>query len=425
MTPVNPTTSPRIDAPSAQWEPAPHLPLPSWPNSSYGPIYMDCHATTPLDPLVVEAMWPFLTQHFGNSGSGHAYGWAAKAAVDQAREILAAALNASPEEIVFTSGATESNNLAIKGIAETHIDKGRHIITVVTEHPAVLDPCRYLESLGFEVTLLPVQPDGLVDLELLAQSIRSDTILVSVMLANNEIGVLQPIAEIGAICRDRGVLFHTDAAQAIGKVPIDVQAMNVDLMSLTAHKVYGPKGIGALYVRQSNPHVRLAPQLHGGGQEGGRRAGTLFIPQIVGFGRAVELGLAQLEEETTRTIALRQRLWDQISAFQSSVPMHLNGHPTQRLPGNLNVTIEGVRGEDVLAAVQEVAAVSSSSACQSTKVAKGKLSHVLRAIGRVSDPNTATIRYGIGRFHTPEDIDRVARATLGAIDKCRAGAAWY
>ncbi|MCU0570138.1 MAG: aminotransferase class V-fold PLP-dependent enzyme, partial [Oculatellaceae cyanobacterium Prado106] len=255
------------------------------------PIYLDCHATTPLDPRVLAAMLPFFTEHFGNPASvTHQYGWEAEAAVQQAREAIATSIQATPEEIVFTSGATEANNLAIKGVAEAYHAKGRHLITLQTEHRAVLDPYRYLESLGFEVTILPVQSDGLLDLDKLEQSFRPDTILVSVMAANNEIGVLQLLAEIGAMCRDRQILFHTDAAQAIGKIPLDVEALSIDLMSLTAHKVYGPKGIGALYVRRRNPRVRLAAQLHGGGHERGMRSGTLYTPQIVGFGQAVAVG---------------------------------------------------------------------------------------------------------------------------------------
>ncbi|HEY9805910.1 MAG TPA: aminotransferase class V-fold PLP-dependent enzyme, partial [Candidatus Obscuribacterales bacterium] len=291
-------------------------------------------------------MLPYFTEHFGNPASvTHVYGWEAEAAVKKAREILAAAINCGPEEIVFTSGATEANNLAIKGVAEAYISKGRHIITVSTEHNAVLDPCRYLESLGFEVTYLSVQSDGLINLGELEQAFRPDTILVSVMAANNEIGVLQPLAEIGALCHQHQVLFHTDAAQAIAKIPLDVAAMQIDLMSLTAHKVYGPKGIGALYVRRRNPRVQVAPQLHGGGHERGMRSGTLYTPQIVGFAKAVELGLAEQEVETQHLIQLRDRLWQQL---QTVGDIYLNGHPTQRLPGNLNISVAGVDGQALL-----------------------------------------------------------------------------
>lgn len=271
------------------------------------PIYLDCHATTPVDQRVLTAMLPYFTEHFGNPASvNHLYGWEAEAAVKKARETLATAINASPEEIIFTSGATEANNLAIKGVAEAYFNQGRHIITIETEHNAILDPCQYLEKLGFEVTFLPVQTDGLIDLEQLEKAIRPDTILVSMMAANNEIGVIQPLEKIGEICRDRNILFHTDAAQAIGKIPLDVNSMNINLMSLTAHKIYGPKGIGALYVRRRNPRVKLASQIQGGGHERGFRSGTLYTPQIVGFAEAVNLGLSHIESENKRLTNLRQ-----------------------------------------------------------------------------------------------------------------------
>ena len=330
------------------------------------PIYLDCHATTPLEPVVLEAMLPYFTESFGNPASNsHSYGWEAEAAVKLAREQLAQTINARPEEIVFTSGATEANNLAIKGVAEANLARGRHIITLVTEHNAVLDPCRYLASLGFEITWLPVEADGLVDLGKLEAAFREDTILVSIMVANNEIGVLQPLAEIGAMCRARQVLFHSDAAQAIGKVPLDVEAMNISLMSLTAHKVYGPKGIGALYVRRKAPRVQLSPQLHGGGHERGLRSGTLYTPQIVGLAKAVTLACESMQTEAERLSRLRNRL------FQSLLPLggiQLNGHPTQRLSGNLNLSIEGVDGQALLLGLQPVVAVSSGSACTSAKI---------------------------------------------------------
>jgi cysteine desulfurase len=374
------------------------------------PIYLDCHATTPVDPRVLEVMLPYFTEHFGNPASvTHQYGWEAEAAVQQAREVLAAAINASPEEIVFTSGATEANNLAIKGVAESYFSKGRHLITVATEHRAVLDPCRYLETLGFEVTVLPVQPDGLVDLEQLEKSLRPETILVSVMAANNEIGTLQPIAEIGALCRQYGVLFHTDAAQAIGKIPLDVEAMQIDLMSLTAHKVYGPKGIGALYVRRKQPRVQLAAQIHGGGHERGMRSGTLYTPQIVGFAKAVELGLAERESETQQITALRNRLWQQLQTLDG---VRLNGHPTRRLPGNLNISVAGVDGQALLLGLQPFVAVSSGSACTSAKV---EPSHVLTALGMSPELAFASIRFGIGRFNTQEEIDRVATGVIETV----------
>jgi len=378
------------------------------------PIYLDCHATTPLDPRVFEAMRPFFLEHFGNPASvTHVYGWEAEAAVQRSREAIARAINAQPEEIVFTSGATEANNLAIKGVAEAYFAKGRHIVTVQTEHSAVLDPCRYLATLGFEVTFLSVQPDGLIDLADLARSLRPDTVLVSVMAANNEIGVLQPLAEIGALCRDRGVLFHTDAAQAIAKIPLDVQALPIDLMSLTAHKAYGPKGIGALYVRRRDPRVTLAPQLHGGGHERGRRSGTLPTPQIVGLAEAIALGVADLSAEAQRITALRQRLWQRLQTLPG---VWLNGHPTQRLPGNLNLSVADVDGQALLLGLQSTVAVSSGSACTSAKI---EPSHVLRALGRSPELAFASIRFGIGRFNTEAEIDQVAEAAIATIQALR------
>jgi cysteine desulfurase len=381
---------------------------------SHRPIYLDCHATTSVDERVLKAMLPYFTEHFGNPASiGHAYGWEAEAAVKQARAVLADAIHATPEEIVFTSGATEANNLAIKGVAETYFSKGRHIITVQTEHSAVLDPCRYLETLGFEVMFLPVQSDGLIDLAQLEKAIRPDTILVSVMAANNEIGVLQPLAEIGAICRQHQVLFHTDGAQAVGKISLDVQAMNIDLISLTAHKVYGPKGIGALYVRRRNPRVQLAPQLHGGGHERGMRSGTLYTPQIVGFAKAVELGLEEQVSESERLTQLRQRLWQQLSQLEG---IYINGHPTQRLSGNLNISVEGIDGSALLLGLQPVVAVSSGAACSSVNTDP---SHVLMALGHSEALAYASIRFGIGRFNTVEEIDRVAQHAIATIESLR------
>ncbi len=378
------------------------------------PIYFDCHATTPVDPQVLDAMLPYFTEHFGNPSSvSHAYGWEAEAGVKQAREIIAAGIQASPEEIIFTSGATEANNLAIKGVAEAYFSQGQHIITVATEHRAVLDPCQYLESLGFEVTFLPVGEDGLIDLAALKETIRKDTILVSVMAANNEIGVLQPLAEIGQICREKEVLFHTDAAQAIGKIPLDVEAMNIDLMSLTAHKVYGPKGIGALYVRRRQPKVRLASQIQGGGQERNFRSGTLYPPQIVGFGKAVELGLAEMEAEGERQAKLRDRAWQELSQLEG---VYLNGHPTQRLPGNLNISIAGVDGTALILGLQPVIAVSSGSACSSQFTAP---SHVITALGRNKSLANASIRFGLGRFTTSEDMDRAIAHTISTIESLR------
>ncbi|WP_088890154.1 cysteine desulfurase family protein [Leptolyngbya ohadii] len=377
------------------------------------PIYLDAHATTPVDDRVLQKMLPFFTEYFGNPGSLHAYGWEVEAALRQAREMLAGAIGATPEEIIFTSGATEANNLAIKGVAEAYFAKGRHLITVQTEHSAILDPCRYLESLGFEVTYLPVQPDGLLDLDKLEQAIRSDTVLVSVMAANNEIGVLQPLNQIGAICQQHQVLFHTDAAQAIGKIPLDVEAMQIDLMSLTAHKIYGPKGIGALYVRRRQPRVQLAAQLHGGGQERGLRSGTLYPPQIVGFAEAVQLALAERETESQRIQQLRDRLWQQL---QEVGGIYLNGHSDRRLPGNLNISVEGVDGQALLLGIQPFAAVSSGSACASAKTTP---SHVLSALGRSPELAHASIRFGIGRFNTEAEIDRVAAGVAATVKALR------
>ncbi len=378
------------------------------------PIYLDCNATTPIDERVLKTMLPYFTEHFGNPASiTHQYGWEAEAAVKKAREILATGINTTPEEIIFTSGATEANNLAIKGIAEAYFNKGRHIITIATEHNAVLDPCTYLQNLGFEVTYLPVNTDGIIDLTSLETALRKDTILVSIMAANNEIGVLQPLARIGEICKENSILFHTDAAQAIGKIPLDVQAMNIDLMSLTAHKIYGPKGIGAIYVRRRHPRVKLASQIHGGGHERGMRSGTLCTPQIVGFGKAVEVALAEMESETKRLTSLRQKLWEKLQTLEN---IFLNGHPTERLPGNLNISVEGVDGQALLLGLQSVMAVSSGSACTSAKVAP---SHVLQALGRSEKLAYASVRFGIGRFNTVEEIDMVSEQAITTIKSLR------
>ena len=381
---------------------------------SQRPIYLDAHATTPMDKRVLSVMLPYFTERFGNpSTNSHVYGWEAGAAVKQARLAIAQIINASPEEIVFTSGATEANNLAIKGVAEAYFNEGKHIITVATEHRAVLDPCKYLETLGFKVTYLPVQSNGLLDLDKLIAAISEDTILVSVMVANNEIGVLQPLAEIGEICHERGVLFHTDAAQAIAKIPLDVAAMNIDLMSLTAHKVYGPKGIGALYVRRRNPRVKLASQLQGGGQERGRRSGTLYTPQIVGFAEALKLGVEEMASESKRLFELKIQLW---SMFESLDGIYLNGNLQKSLPGNLNISIAGVDGSALLLALQSTVAVSSGSACSSASTAP---SHVLTALGRDEKLAHASLRFGIGRFNTLEEIKTVGETASAAIESLR------
>ncbi len=378
------------------------------------PIYLDCHSTTPVDERVINAMLPYFTEHFGNPAStSHVYGWEAEAAVTKARETIAAAINATPEEIIFTSGATEANNLAIKGVAEAYFSKGQHIITVATEHNAVIDPCNYLKTLGFEITFLPVQQDGIINLKDLEEAFRHDTILVSIMAANNEIGVLQPLAEIGAMCRERNIIFHSDSAQAIAKIPLDVQAMNIDLMSLTAHKVYGPKGIGALYVRRRNPRVILASQQHGGGQERGMRSGTLYTPQIVGFGKAVEIALQNQATENEFITQLRQILWEQISQLKG---IHLNGHLNKRLSGNLNISIEGVDGSALLLGLQPMMAVSSGSACSSKDTAP---SHVLAALGHPGKLAYASVRFGIGRFNTVEEINQVAQHFISTVESLR------
>jgi cysteine desulfurase len=378
------------------------------------PIYLDRHATTPVDPRVLAVMLPYFTEQFGNpTSTTHEYGWAAAAGVEGARVQIAIAIGAEPMEIVFTSGATEANNLAIKGIAEAYYSKGQHIITVATEHNAILDPCGYLATLGFEITYLPVQSDGMIDLEFLDRSIRTDTILVSIMAANNEIGVLQPIAQIGKICHEKGVLFHTDAAQAIGQIPLDVNSMNIDLMSITAHKIYGPKGIGALYVRRRNPRVTLSPQLHGGGHERGMRSGTLYPPQIVGMATAIDIAAAEQIAESHRLLGLRERLWHQINQLSG---IHLNGHFDRRLSGNLNVSIEGVDGNALLLGLRDTVALSSGAACSSAKVAP---SHVLMALGRSEKLAYAALRFGIGRGNTRDEIDRVAASVIETIASLR------
>lgn len=382
--------------------------------STARPIYLDSNATTPVDPRVLEAMLPFFTEYFGNPSSlNHAYGWEAEAGVKTAREQLASAINADPVEIIFTSGATEANNLAIKGVAESYMHEGKHVITVQTEHNAVLDPCRYLETLGFSVTYLPVQSDGLIDLDKLEQAIQPDTILVSVMAANNEIGVLQPLEHIGKLCRDSGCLFHTDAAQALGKIPIDVERMNIDLLSMTAHKLYGPKGIGALYIRRKNPRVQVSAQLHGGGQERGIRSGTLYTPQIVGFGEALKIAIDEMDSEAVRIRGLRNRLWEKLSALPG---IHLNGHFTQRLPNNLNVSIEGIDGNALLSGLRSAIAISSGSACSTGKTSP---SHVIKALGRSDKLAKATLRFGLGRHTSRTEIEKSTELVCKTLDELR------
>ncbi len=388
------------------------------------PIYLDNQATTRVDPRVVEAMLPYFSEVYGNAGSAsHSYGAAAKDAVEDAREKVAAAIGARAKEIVWTSGATESNNLAIRGVAEKHAARGRHMVSVKTEHPAVLDPLATLARRGFEITLLPVTPSpdartGLIDVDQLAAAIREDTILVSVMVANNEIGAIQPLAEIGRLCKDRGVLLHTDATQAVGKIPIDVESLSVDLMSFTAHKIYGPKGIGALYVRSRGRRVRLEPQIDGGGQEGGLRSGTANVFGIVGFARAMELCLAEMPAEANRLSALRDRLYAGLTAGLSDVS--LNGPaldlPAVRLPGNLNVSFGYVEGEALMLQMREIA-VSSGSACTS---ARPEPSHVLRALGLAEDAVRGSLRFGLGRFTTAEEIEFTIGRTIESVNRLRA-----
>lgn len=386
-------------------------------------VYMDHHATTPVDRRVWEAMLPYFSEKFGNAGSvSHAFGWEAREAVDAARESIAAAIGAQPREIIFTSGATESDNLALRGVAERRRRRGQHFVSVATEHKAVLDPLDKLSRRGFEVTLLPVaaagEPNaGLIEAEQVSAAIRDDTLLVSVMLANNEIGAIQPLAEIGAICRRRGVPLHCDATQAVGKMPVDVDQLNVDLMSFSAHKLYGPKGIGALYVRRRSPAVRLQSQIDGGGQEHHLRSGTLNVPGIVGFARAVEICLAEMSAERQRLTELRERLYGRLVERLAGVT--LNGptleRPEWRLPGNLNLSFAYVDGEALMMSMRDVA-VSSGSACTS---AEPEPSHVLRALGLSDDLTRASLRFGLGRANTPQEVDFAVEAVVEAVSRLR------
>jgi cysteine desulfurase len=377
------------------------------------PIYLDNHATTPLDPRVLEAMLPFLTSRFGNAASNsHSFGWEAAAAVENARRQIAAAIGGSPQEIVFTSGATESDNLAIKGVLEANRDKGNHVITVISEHKAVLDSCKHLEKIGCRVTWLPVCSNGLIDLDQLCDAFTDQTILVSIMAANNETGVLQPLEEIGRLCRERGVLFHSDAVQALGKVPLDVSRARLDLASLTAHKLYGPKGCGALYVRH-DAAVRLFPMIDGGGHESGLRSGTLNVPGIVGFGKACEIAQNEMAEESCRLTLLRNRLRDRLLAELDDVV--INGCMEQRLPGNLNMSFLHVEGETLLTGLNDVA-LSSGSACSSGKTLA---SHVLKALGLSDEAAGCAIRFGIGRFNTEPEIDYVAGRVIELVKNLR------
>ena len=376
------------------------------------PIYLDYSATTPVDPRVAKEMIPYLTEKFGNPASrSHSFGWQADEAVERAREQVAALVNADPKEIVWTSGATESNNLALKGAAHFYADKGKHIITVQTEHKAVLDTVRELERQGFAATYLDPEPNGLIDLEKLKAALRPDTTLVSVMLVNNEIGVIQDIAAIGEICRAKGILFHVDAAQATGKVAIDLQKLKVDMMSFSAHKTYGPKGIGALYVRRK-PRVRLEAQMHGGGHERGFRSGTLATHQIVGMGEAFRIAKEEMAAENERIRMLRDRLWKGLSGMEE---VYLNGDMDSRVPHNLNVSFNFVEGESLIMAVKDIA-VSSGSACTSASL---EPSYVLRALGRSDELAHSSIRFTIGRFTTVEEVDYTVKLLQEKIAKLR------
>ncbi len=378
------------------------------------PIYLDNHATTPVDPRVLEAMLPYFTEKFGNAASkSHAYGWEAEAAVDSAREQIAKLIGAAAKEIVITSGATESDNLAIKGVAEAYRDKGNHIVTCVTEHKAVLDSCKVLQKHGFDVTYLPVQVDGLIDLGRLQRALNDKTILISIMVANNEIGTINPIKEIGRLAKERSILFHTDATQGVGKMPINVEAMGIDLLSLTAHKMYGPKGVGALYVRSTKPRVKLTPSIDGGGHERGMRSGTLNVPGIVGLGKACEISQNEMSAEGERLIALRERLKDGLLAELDEV--YINGHAVERLPGNLNMSFAYIEGESLLMGLKEIA-VSTGSACTSASL---EPSYVLKAIGLADELAYSAIRFGLGRFTTAEEIDFTIHRVVEEVRRLR------
>ncbi|MFZ5876621.1 MAG: IscS subfamily cysteine desulfurase [Nitrospirota bacterium] len=378
------------------------------------PIYLDNHSTTPVDPRVLQAMVPYFTEKFGNAASrNHAFGWEAESAVEAGREQIAALIHADAKEIVFTSGATESNNLALKGVAAMYREKGDHIVTVATEHRAILDTAKRLEKDGLKITYLQVPADGVVNPDDVRNAITDRTILISVMMANNEIGTINPVAEIGKIAKERGVIFHCDATQGVGKIPVDVQAMGIDLMSFSAHKIYGPKGVGALYVRRKNPRVRLAAQMDGGGHERGMRSGTLPVPLIVGFGEACRIAGEVMPTESARLAALRDRLRDGI--FKGLDEVYVNGHQTKRLPHNLNVSFAYVEGEAMLMGLKDIA-LSSGSACTSATL---EPSYVLRSLGVGSDLAHSSIRFGLGRFNTQEEIDFVIDRVVQAVTKLR------
>jgi len=378
------------------------------------PIYMDYHATTPVDPRVLEAMMPYFSEKFGNAASrNHPFGWEAEEAVEAARKQVADLIGANAKEVIFTSGATESNNLAIKGVAEMYREKGNHVITCVTEHKAVIDTCKKLEKQGLRVTYLPVQKDGRIDLDELRASITDKTILITIMTANNEIGVIQPIAEIGAIAKEKGILFHTDGVQAVGKVPFDVTSLKVDLVSISGHKIYGPKGVGALYVRRRNPRVLLAEQISGGGHERGMRSGTLNVPGIVGLGKAAQLCQQDMEKDTARLRNLRDRLNEQLHKNLDEI--YINGSWKHRLPHNLNISFAYVEGESLLMGINDVA-VSSGSACTSASL---EPSYVLKALGAGDDLAHSSIRFGLGRWTTDEEVDYVVDKLTKVVRRLR------
>jgi cysteine desulfurase len=379
------------------------------------PVYLDNNATTRTDPHVLEAMVPFFTEHYGNAASrNHVFGWKAEEAVEQARAQIASLIGASPKEIVFTSGATESDNLAVKGVAGMYRRQGNHVVTVATEHHAVLDPCKRLEREGFRVTYLPVDEYGRVSPARVAEALTEQTVLVSVMTANNEIGTLHPVGEIGKLCKERGILFHSDAVQSVGKLPLDMEALGVDLLSISAHKLYGPKGVGALFVRRRNPHVRLEPLFDGGGHERGMRSGTLPVPLIVGFGKACALCQDEMTQEAERLRGLRERLHRGITNGLDGV--FLNGHPTDRLPGNLNLSFAHVQGEALMMGMRNVA-VSSGSACTSASI---EPSYVLKALGVSDELAHGSLRFGLGRFNTQDEVDFVVDEVVQNVNRLRA-----
>src|SRR4051794_15577328 len=378
------------------------------------PIYLDNHATTPMDPRVLEAMLPYFTEQFGNAASrNHSFGWQAEEAVEKARKQIADLIGANPKEIVFTSGATESNNLAIKGVAEMYAEKGNHIITAATEHKATLDTCKQLEKEGCRVTYLPLKADGLIDLDTLREAITDKTILISVMYANNEIGVIQPIPEIGKICKEKGILFHSDAVQAVGKIPVNVIKDNVDLLSLSGHKIYGPKGVGALYVRRKSPRVQLTAQMDGGGHERGMRSGTLNVTGIVGLGEACAIAKREMAEETVKLQKMRDYLKDRLTTELDEV--YINGSWEHRLPHNLNISFAYVEGESLLMGINDIA-VSSGSACTSATL---EPSYVLKALGMGDDLAHSSIRFGVGRFNTQEEVEYTADRVIEVVRKLR------